>query len=209
MIHETPCGGVAQRIREQDPLQPDPERNRTSGVFGCEGGEPCAAIWCLERGMLAGLILLAGCNQNPNTSAQWPGAQLRTSRMLPRPQQRAPGGKWPGAVPRRAGRNLDVHADVHSGCGAERYVRGPGRPDRGHAVAIARCQTICATDGGCAYPESEPAEAADREGAPDYKPPLQLDQLHQALLDDLQAANDQQFRSALHRAADRSAQCRR
>ena len=152
--------------------------------------------WVLGTSLLAGIILLAGCNQNPNTSANGgpnPAAEDLAPASQPdveTGQNTAPAG---GNVPATPGQlstatqtfvqdiALEDMYQVQAGQVAAMRSQSPDIRQYAQQMADVDTQNL------------NQLKQLIAKGAPGYKPPMQLDQLHQALLDDLQAANDQQF----------------
>ncbi len=141
----------------------------------------------IGTGLLAGLIMLAGCNQNQNTSAKGPG---QTPDLTDTAQT---AGGNAGSVPATPGEvstsaqtfiedvALNDMYQVQAGQIAAMRSKSPDVQQFAQQMVNAHTQHL------------NQLKQLIAKAAPDYKPPLQLDQLHQALLDDLQAANDQQF----------------
>jgi|SRR5689334_2285161 putative membrane protein len=148
----------------------------------------------LGTSMLAGMILLAGCNQNQNTSAN--GANPAASDLAPASQpdaetaqNAAPGGSVPAAPGQLSTATqtflqdvaLEDMYQVQAGQIAAMRSQSPDIKQYAQQMVDMRTQNL------------NMLKQLIGNRAPDYKPPTQLDQLHQALLDDLQAANEQQF----------------
>src|SRR5690242_9977289 len=168
-------------------FEPVPERNRESGVFGCEGERCMRRYLFLGTSMLAGMILLAGCNQNQNTSAN--GANPAASDLAPASQpdaetaqNAAPGGSVPAAPGQLSTATqtflqdiaLEDMYQVQAGQIAAMRSQSPDIKQYAQQMVDMRTQNL------------NMLKQLIGNRAPDYKPPTQLDQLHQALLDDLQ-----------------------
>ncbi len=150
----------------------------------------------LGTGVLAGLILLSGCNQNTSSNQQ-------------------PSGHPSNSVAENGGANIGANAiDVTPG--ADNGAAAPGEFSGATQMFV---QDVAFTDmyevqaGQIAAMRSQSPDVRQfaqqmvdantqnlnqlkqliAKDAPGYKPPTQLDQTHQALLDDLQAANDPTF----------------
>ena len=147
----------------------------------------------LGTGMLAGMILLAGCNQNQNTSAN--SANPAASDLAPASQPDVENAQStaPGSVPAAPGQlstatqtflqdiALEDMYQVQAGQVAAMRSQSPDIKQYAQQMVNVHTQNL------------NMLKQLIVNRAPDYKPPTQLDQLHQALLDDLQAANEQQF----------------
>ena len=143
----------------------------------------------IGTGVLAGLILLAGCNQNQNTSSN---GQPQTPDLTDS-SQTAQNSGGPGTVPATPGEPsnstqsfiqnvaLNDMYEVQAGQIAAMRSKSPDIQQFAQQMVDAHTQNL------------NQLKQLISKSELDYKPPLQLDQLHQALLDDLQAANDQQF----------------
>jgi putative membrane protein len=137
----------------------------------------------IGTGVLAGMILLAGCNQNQNTSSNGPAQTPDLTDT----------GQTAGSVPAAPGEAststqsliqdvaLNDMYEVQAGQIAAMRSKSPDIQQFAQRMVDAHTQNL------------NQLKQLVTKISSDYKPPLQLDQLHQALLDDLQAASDQQF----------------
>jgi putative membrane protein len=148
----------------------------------------------LGTSMLAGMILLAGCNQNQKTSATVatnPAAQDLVPASQPDVEtaQNTASGNVPAAPGQlSAGTQtfvqdiaLEDMYEVQAGQVAAKRSQSPDIKLNAQQMVDAHTQIL------------NRLKQLIAKYAPGYKPPTQLDQFHQALLDDLQAANDEQF----------------
>jgi putative membrane protein len=157
----------------------------------------------LGASVLAGLILLSGCNQNtssnqrpagsPPASAAANGNPAAENGANPAPANNAPavadnGNGAPASGELSTATQIYVQDDalgdmyeVQAGQIAAMRSQSPDVKQFAHHMIDAHTQNLN---------QLKQLIATD---APGFKPPTQLDQTHQALLDDLQAANDQTF----------------
>jgi len=146
----------------------------------------------LGTSMLAGMILLAGCNQNQKTSAN-PAAQDLGPASQPdaeTAQNTAPANGNSPAVPGQVSTGTQTFAqdialenmfEVQVGQVAAMRSQSPDIKEYARQMVDTHTQIL------------NRLKQLIAKASPDYKPPMQLDQFHQALLDDLQAANAEQF----------------
>jgi len=149
----------------------------------------------LGTSMLAGLLLLAGCNQNQTSAngAANPAAQDLAPASQPDTETAQNTAPAAGNVPAAPGQlstatqtfiqnvALEDMYQVQAGQVAAMRSQSPDIKQYAQQMVDVHTQNL------------NQLKQLIAKSAPDYKPPMQLDQLHQALLDDLQAANAQQF----------------
>ena len=147
----------------------------------------------LGTSILAGMMLLAGCGQNQKTSANSPNPAAQD--LVPASQPDADTAQNPanGNVPGVPGQSstatqtfvqdiaLENMFEVQAGQVAAMRSQSPDIKEYARQMVDTHTQTL------------NRLKQLIAKATPDYKPPTQLDQLHQAMLDDLQAANAEQF----------------